>query len=133
MELYPTLRAIHVTCVTLSLSGFVLRGAWMLTENALLCHRLTRVLPHLVDTLLLGSAIGMALLIRQYPFANGWLTAKLIALLVYIVLGSVALKRGRTKRIRTLAFGGALLTLSYLVAVALTRSPWPMLGGAPYG
>jgi uncharacterized membrane protein SirB2 len=125
MELYPTLRAIHVTCVTLSLSGFALRGAWMLTENALLNHRLTRVLPHLVDTLLLGSAIGMAILIRQYPFTDGWLTAKLVALLVYIVLGSVALRRGRTVTIRLTAFVAALATAAYLVAVALTRSPWP--------
>lgn len=125
MELYPTLRAIHVTCVALSLSGFALRGAWMLTESALLNHRLTRVLPHLVDTLLLGSAIGMAILIRQYPFADGWLTAKFIALLVYIALGSVALKRGRTHTIRKAAFVAALATAAYLVAVALTRSPWP--------
>jgi uncharacterized membrane protein SirB2 len=125
MELYPTLRAIHVACVTLSLSGFALRGAWMLTENALLNHRLTRVLPHLVDTLLLGSAIGMVILIRQFPFNDGWLTAKLVALLVYIVLGSVALRRGRTVTIRLTAFVVALAAAAYLVAVALTRSPWP--------
>lgn len=125
MELYPTLRAIHVACVTLSLSGFALRGAWMLTENALLNHRLTRVLPHLVDTLLLGSAIGMVILIRQFPFNDGWLTAKLVALLVYIVLGSVALRRGRTVTIRLTAFVAALAAAAYLVAVALTRSPWP--------
>jgi uncharacterized membrane protein SirB2 len=125
MELYPTLRAIHVTCVALSLSGFALRGAWMLTESALLNHRLTRVLPHLADTLLLGSAIGLAMMIRQYPFADGWLTAKLVALLAYIVLGSVALKRGRTHATRKVAFVAALATAAYLVAVALTRSPWP--------
>lgn len=125
MELYPTLRTIHITCVILSLSGFLLRGAWMLTESALLRHRLTRVLPHVVDTLLLSSAIGMAILIHQYPFTDDWLTAKLIALLVYIVLGSVALKRGRTLTIRLVAFVAALATAAYLVTVALTRSPWP--------
>lgn len=136
MDLYPTLKTIHVSCVILSISGFALRGAWMLLGSPLLQRRLTRVLPHVVDTVLLGSAIGMAAMIRQYPFADAWLTAKLVALLLYIVLGSVALKRGHTKRVRALAFGGALLTLSYLVAVALTRSPWPMLAGAhgaPYG
>jgi uncharacterized membrane protein SirB2 len=125
MDLYPALKTIHVSCVILSISGFALRGAWMLQGSPLLRRRLTRVLPHAVDTLLLGSAIGMAVMIRQYPFADGWLTAKLVALLVYIVLGSVALKRGRTRRVRLAAFGGALATAGYLVAVGLTKHPWP--------
>ena len=125
MDLYPALKTIHVSCVILSISGFALRGAWMLQESPLLRRRLTRVLPHVVDTLLLGSAIGMAAMIRQYPFADAWLTAKLVALLVYIVLGSVALKRGRTRRVRLAAFAGALATAGYLVAVGLTKQPWP--------
>jgi uncharacterized membrane protein SirB2 len=79
------------------------------------------------DSLLLAAGIGMAVMLRQYPLVDGWLTAKLLALLGYIGLGTIALKRGRTKRIRLLAFGGALLTLAYLVAVALTRSPLPFI------
>jgi uncharacterized membrane protein SirB2 len=136
VELYPALKLLHVGCVLVTASGFVLRGVWMLRDNPLLRHPLTRVLPHVNDTLLLAAGIGMALLLRQYPLVDGWLTAKLIALLAYIGLGTVALKRGQTKRIRLLAFGGALLTLAYLVAVALARSPWPMLPGAhgaPHG
>ena len=124
MEPYPVLKLLHVGCVVVTASGFVLRGIWMLGESPLLRHPLTRVLPHLNDTLLLAAGIGMAVTLRQYPLVDGWLTAKLLALLLYIALGTVALKRGRTRRIRLLAFGGALLTLSYLVAVALTRSPW---------
>ena len=129
MELYPTLKLLHLGCVVVTASGFVLRGIWMLGESPLVRHPMTRALPHLNDTLLLAAGIGMAVTLRQYPLVDGWLTAKLLALLLYIVLGTVALKRGRTKRIRVLAFGGALLTLSYLVAVAVTRSPWPILAG----
>ena len=125
MDLYATLKTVHVACVTLSLSGFVLRGSWMLSGSALLHHWLTRVLPHAVDTVLLGSAIGMAIMLGQYPFTAGWLTAKLFALIAYILLGTVALKRGRTVGIRLGAFAGALATAAYLVAVALTRHPWP--------
>jgi len=129
VEIYPALKLLHVACVVATASASCWRGIWMLGESPLLRHPLTRVLPHLNDTLLLAAGIGMAMMLHQYPLVDGWLTAKLLALLLYIVLGTVALKRGRTKRIRILAFGGALLTLSYLVAVALTRSAWPMLAG----
>ena len=129
MEIYPALKLLHVGCVVVTASGFVLRGIWMLGESPLLRHPLTRVLPHLNDTLLLAAGIGMAMMLHQYPLVDGWLTAKLLALLLYIVLGTIALKRGRTKRVRVLAFGGALLTLAYLLAVAVTRSAWPMLAG----
>jgi len=125
MELYPFLKQIHVTCVTLTIGGFLLRGMWMLHGSPLLHHQLTRVLPHVNDTLLLAAGIGLMLLLHQYPFVDGWLTAKLLALLGYILLGTVALKRGRTKAVRGAAFGGALLMLGYLVSVALTRNPWP--------
>ncbi len=120
---YLALKHLHVTCVVLSGFGFCLRGLWMLSGSPRLGHRLTRILPHLVDTLLLGSALTLAWLSGQYPFAAGWLTAKLGGLLVYIVLGSVALKRGRTPAIRASAFGLALLAYAYIVGVALTRNP----------
>ena len=129
MELYPALKLLHLGCVVVTASAFVLRGIWMVVDSPLLRHPLTRVLPHVNDSLLLAAGIGMAAMLHQYPLVDGWLTAKLLALLLYIVLGTVALKRGPTKRIRVLAFVGALLTLSYLVAGALTRSPWPM----PFG
>lgn len=126
MELYPALKLLHVGAVAVTTFGFVLRGLWMLGDSPLLRHPLTRVLPHLNDTLLLAAGIGLAAMLHQYPFADAWLTAKLLALLAYIGLGTIALRRGRTKRIRVLAFGGALLALAYLVAAALTRSPWPV-------
>jgi uncharacterized membrane protein SirB2 len=125
MELYPFLKHLHVTCVVLTAGGFLLRGVWMLRTSPWLHHPLTRVLPHVNDTLLLAAGVGLMLLLHQYPFVDGWLTAKLLALLAYIVLGTFALRRGRTRTIRLAAFAGALLTLGYLVSVALTRSAWP--------
>ncbi|MDA8109874.1 MAG: SirB2 family protein [Betaproteobacteria bacterium] len=115
--------AIHVGCVVLSVSGFVARGGLMLAGSPLLATRFVRVAPHVVDTLLLASALWLAWAIGQYPFVNGWLTAKVLGLLAYIVLGSVALKRGRSKRVRAAAFVAALATVGYIVSVALTRDP----------
>lgn len=124
---YLALKHLHITCVVLSGLGFCLRGWWMLTESPWRQHRLTRVLPHIVDTLLLGSALTMAWLSGQYPFVNGWLTAKFFGLLAYILLGMMALKRGRTMAMRRRYFGLALLTYAYIVSVALSRNPLPGL------
>jgi len=120
---YLALKHLHVTCVVLSGLGFCLRGFWMLSESPLRQHRLARVLPHVVNTLLLGSAVTMAWMSGQYPFVNGWLTAKLFGLLAYILLGMMALKRGRTLAIRRGYFRLALLTYAYIVGVALSRNP----------
>lgn len=122
---YLALKHLHITCVVLSGLGFCLRGWWMLRESPLRQHRLARVVPHVVDTLLLGSALSMAWLSGQYPFAQGWLTAKLGGLIAYILLGTMALKRGKTRQSRAAYFGLALLTYAYIVSVALTRNPLP--------
>lgn len=119
---YLLLKHLHVTCVVLSGLGFFLRGYWMLVESPRRMQRLARVLPHLVDTLLLGSALTMAWMSGQYPFVMPWLTAKFFGLLAYILLGTMALKRGRTKAIRCRFLLLALLAYGYIVGVALTRS-----------
>lgn len=116
---------LHISMVTLSGGLFVLRGLWMLADSPRLQRRWVKVVPHLIDTVLLASGIGLALLIRQYPFADGWLTAKLVALVAYIVLGTIALKRGRTKAGRVTAWLLALATFAYIVAVARSQSPLP--------
>ncbi len=122
---YLLLKHLHVSCVVLSGLGFCLRAVWMLADSPYLRHRLTRILPHVVDTLLLGSAIAMAIWSAQYPFAVDWLTAKFFGLLAYIGLGAMALKRGKTKRVRAGFLPLALLAYAYIVSVALTRSPYP--------
>jgi uncharacterized membrane protein SirB2 len=121
--LYLALKNLHVLCVIVSGSGFFMRGLWMLCDSPRLNLRWVRVVPHLVDTLLLGSAIAMAVIGAQYPFAQDWLTAKLIGLLVYILCGMMALRRGRSKATRAIYFAAALLAFAYIVSVALARSP----------
>ena len=120
---YLALKHLHVTCVVLSGLGFALRGWWMLNDLPLLRARLTRVVPHVVDTLLLGSALVMAWQSGQYTFAQGWLTAKFFGLLAYILCGTMALKRARTKGRRVVFLVLALLAYAYIVGVALTRNP----------
>ena len=120
---YPALKALHVGCAVLSITGFAARGMLMLRDSPLLGARWLRIAPHVVDTVLLASALGLAWMSGQYPFAQSWLTAKLVALLAYIAFGTVALKRGRSKPVRTAAFALALVTVLYIVSVALTRNP----------
>ncbi len=117
---------VHISCVILTITGFVVRGFWMLTGSPLLKARWVRIAPHVVDTLLLAAGATLAVQIRQYPFVNGWLTAKTLGVIVYIGLGTIALKRGKTQRVRVAAWFAALLVLGYIVAVALTRNPLPL-------
>jgi uncharacterized membrane protein SirB2 len=118
---YLSLKHFHMTCAALSGSLFLLRGVWMLRAPAMLQQRWVRIAPHMIDTLLLASAVGLAVWSQQYPGQQSWLTAKVAALLGYIVLGSIALKRGRTKGQRLAAFIGALTLFAYIVTVAITK------------
>ena len=123
---YLLLKHLHMSFAALSGALFLLRGLWMLQDSPRLGQRWVRTLPHLVDTVLLASAVTLAIWSAQYPLAQPWLTAKVCALLLYIVLGSVALKRGRSKGIRAAAFLAALATFAYIVAVALSKNPLPL-------
>jgi uncharacterized membrane protein SirB2 len=127
LRFYPLVKDLHVACVVLSLAGFAARGGLMLAGSPLLGARFVRIAPHAIDTLLLASAAWLAWALQQYPFVHGWLTAKIVGLIAYIVLGTIALRRGRTRAVRAMAFAGALLAAAYIVAVALTRQPLPGL------
>lgn len=120
---YLAIKHVHVLCVILSGAGFLLRGIWMLRGSALLTHRLSRMLPHVVDTMLLASAFMLAYLSAQYPFGVDWVTAKVLGLVIYIVLGTIALKRGRSLAVRSAAFVAALAVYLWIVSVALMRAP----------
>jgi uncharacterized membrane protein SirB2 len=121
--MYPVLKAVHVGTAALSLCLFAIRGGWMMYSPARLAARWVKVVPHLVDTLLLASAIALAVVIGNYPGTHAWLTAKVAGLVFYVVLGSIALKRGSTRAVRTAAFFAALGVFAYIVAVAVTKSP----------
>jgi uncharacterized membrane protein SirB2 len=118
---YLAIKHLHMTCAALSGMLFFARGILMLRASPLLHRRWLNTGSHAIDTVLLASALTMAVWSAQYPFVQGWLTAKVIALVLYIVAGGIALKRGKTMRIRTVAFVVALLLFAYIVKVALTR------------
>ena len=98
METFLLVKWIHVSAAFVSVSGFALRGIWMLANSPLFNRRWVRIAPHIVDTVLLASAIALAAMLHQYPFAHPWLTAKVLALLVYIGLGMAAFRFARSGR-----------------------------------
>lgn len=121
---YLAIKHIHMTAVALSGLLFFMRGLLMLRDSPLLERRALRISPHIVDTVLLGSALTMVVWSGQYPFVQPWLTAKVLALVAYIVIGAIALKRGKTKSIRSGAFIVALMLFAYIVKVAVTKQPF---------
>ncbi len=127
MSTYVLIKSLHLSTVFITAALFLLRVIWMLQASPLLQHRVIKVVPHINDSLLLISGITLAVMTHQYPFVNGWLTAKLFALLAYIVFGSLALKRGRTLQHRRVAALLAVATFAYILAVALNRNPLPSL------
>jgi len=122
---FTVLKMIHVTTAVVSYALFFVRGIWMINGSPWLGKRWVRIVPHVNDTLLLVAAIWMTILIHQYPGTHAWLTVKVAGLLVYIGLGTVALKRGKTQRARIAAWLAAQAVFLYIVAVALTRNPLP--------
>jgi len=122
-EYYLLLRHVHIGCAILTIALFLLRGGLMLAESTWQRNVVLRYLPHVVDTVLLTSALMLTTVIHQYPFSTGWVTMKIVLLVVYIVLGSIALKRGRTKSIRVAALVAALATIGFLVTVARAHHP----------
>lgn len=126
--MYLTLKNLHMGLAYLSVGGFALRGIWMLLESPWLDKKVVRILPHVIDTLLLLAAVGLVVILEQYPFVHSWLTAKIFGLVAYVVLGTVALKRGPTRAIRAVAFVLALLTFAWMVSVARSKDPLGFLG-----
>jgi uncharacterized membrane protein SirB2 len=122
---YTFLRTLHIATVHLTLILFLLRGFWMLTDSGLLNARWARIVPHINDTLLLTAAIAMLVVAGMNPIDEPWLLAKIIGLLVYIGLGTVALKRGKTKSARIWALIAALGVFAYIIAVAITKQVIP--------
>jgi uncharacterized membrane protein SirB2 len=120
---YSTLKTIHVSAVAISGAGFFARGIGMLSGGSWVRHRLAKTLPHIVDTVLIVSALWLAWVLRLTPTNAPWITAKIVGLLVYIGIGMVALRFGRTKATRGIAWLAAMLTFAYIVSVAITKDP----------
>ena len=129
LETVAYVKPLHLATAALSLGGFVLRGLWMLRDSPLRRARLTRILPHVNDTLLFGAGLWLLFATAQYPHQHPWLVAKLVAIIVYILLGLLAF-RSQRRAVRAAAFFAALAVFGYIVAVAFTRTPLPFLSGA---
>ena len=123
--LYLILKYVHMIAAIATISGFVLRGYWMLIESPILQLRMTKIAPHVVDTLFLLAGIAMLWTLHLNPLKQGWLLAKFAGLFVYIVCGALALRRGPTRQVQIMAFVGALLAFAYVVNTAITKSPLP--------
>ena len=120
---YTVLKFIHISSVILSYLLFLTRGIWMIHSSAQLQQRWVKIVPHVIDTVLLTSAITLAVLIQQYPLADAWLTAKVAGLLLYIGLGITAFRFGKTYPIKVGAWIMAQIVFFYIVLVALTKNP----------
>jgi uncharacterized membrane protein SirB2 len=121
------IKHIHVSCAAISFALFFLRGIWSFNGSLIMRQRWVKIVPHFVDTLLLASALALAVTIQQYPFADAWLTAKFFGLVLYILLGSIALKHGKNKTIRIAAWFAALSVFAYIVLVAARHNPFPLI------
>jgi uncharacterized membrane protein SirB2 len=121
MSGYLIAKHVHQAIVAITLLLLLVRGAWMFSGSRALSRRWVKVVPHVNDTVLLAAALYMTSAIGLHS----WIVAKICGLLIYIALGTIALKRGRTWRARTLAFAAALLAFAYVAAVAFTKQVVP--------
>lgn len=119
---YADIRLLHIVCAGISITLFVLRGALQFAGVPWRRWRLLRVAPHANDTVLLCAAIALVWISHQFPWQQPWLGAKVVALLVYIVLGHMAFRAGAPRGRQALAFVAALATVGYIVAAAISRS-----------
>lgn len=115
----------HISFVLISYIFFFVRGIWMLRTDPMLQKRWVKILPHVVDTGLLLSAIWLAVLLSLSPLSHPWLMTKIVLLVLYIVLGTIAIKRGKTRAIRLGAWIAAQAVFFYIVSVAMTHTPLP--------
>jgi len=126
-EFYPEIKWVHIAAVIASGSLFALRGAGALTGARWPMWAPLRYLTYTIDTVLLTAALMLATILHQYPFVHGWLTAKVLLLVLYIVLGTFALRRARTSRARAWCYLAALAVFLLIVSVARAHHPLGML------
>ena len=125
-EIYLILRPVHIACALVTISLFVYRGWWIVCHPGATRPRWMRIVPHGIDTLLLASAIGLVYATGQYPGEQAWLNAKIVALVVYIVLGLIAFRFAPSPGVRSLSWVLGIAVVCYIALVAVTRSPVPV-------
>jgi len=125
IEFYAQIKVVHIMMVISSGSLFLLRGLLVQAGKPRIAMAApVRYLSYSIDTTLLTAALMLLTMLPGAVFANGWLTTKLVLLVVYVVLGTYALKRGRTPRVRTICYLAALVTFATMYGIARMHSPF---------
>jgi len=123
IEFYPQIKWVHIVAVLCSGSLFFVRGLLLLNNMKIAMTPIVRYLSYGIDTVLLTAALMLATMLPSAMFANGWLLEKIILLVVYIVLGSFALKRGRSRKSRAMFFIAAVSVFAFMISVARAHHP----------
>jgi len=129
IEFYPQIRAVHIGAVLGSGALFAVRGAGVLSGMRWPLAASLRYLSYSIDTTLLTAALMLVSVLPAAVFANHWLTVKLVLLVVYVALGSFALKRGRSARVRGICFAAAVAVYACMFGIARTHQPLGWLAG----
>ena len=127
IEFYPQIRNVHILAITLSGCLFAVRGLGVLLGMRWPLWAPVRYLSYTIDTVLLTAALMLLTILPGAMFANGWLTVKLVLVVVYVVLGVFALRKARTPGSRAVFYVLALLTFLAIVGIARMHSPWGWL------
>ena len=127
IEFYPQIKLVHVSAVLASGTLFLLRGLAVQLGSTRAMAAPLRYLSYTIDTVLLTAAMMLSSILRMYPFVHSWLTVKVVLLVVYVVLGTFALKRGRTARVRLASWLAALLVYGMMISVARSHDPYGVL------
>ncbi len=129
---YLALMTVHISLALVSVGGFIFRWMLMMRGSAWVQHRITRTLPHLIDTLFLATGITLAVVLDLNPLAHPWLAAKLAGLVVYIVAASLAFRHARSNSSRSVFLVIALLAFAWIISVAILKTPAGFLSLATF-
>ena len=121
--MYMAMKHLHLTAVALTILFFITRFIWKQIGSPMSDKKWVKILPHVIDTVLLTSAIALCIIVSRYPFIHAWVTFKLLAVIGYIILGLIALKKAQTKAMQWTSFVLALILLGATAKVAILKQP----------
>lgn len=124
IDFYPQIRLTHIVAVLASGGLFFVRGLAVQLGARWPMVAPVRYASYAIDTVLLAAALMLTAILHQYPFVHGWLTVKVLLLVIYILLGTFALKRGRTRAMRLVCWLAALVVYAFIISVARVRHPF---------
>lgn len=123
IEFYWEIRQVHIGSVIASGGMFLLRGLALFSGMAWARAAPVRYLSYTIDTVLLTAALMLMTIVRQYPFVHGWLTVKVVLVVVYIVLGILAFREGRSHAVRLGCWIAALAIFAFVYSIARAHHP----------